>query len=608
MFMNGSFNDLMRAAELKHREGDLDACAALCEQMPEFPPASILLGIVRVKTQRLEEAISLLSHAHRRFPDIFEAALWLGIAYRSAKRPAEALAPLRQAARLNPSAGVLSTLGLCYLDLNEGMKAVGAFTRAASHEPRNGQHAHNLGSAYVALGEPEKALEAFERAHKLSPNSVPTLVRLAQIYLELGDSAAGVRAFRQAYDLEPSTARGMIQLARALREEGQPEEAEAVLRAAVEREPDSVDTLELASNLLQQLGRFAEAEAAIEVAIKSDPERSRLYFNRVFCRKVGDAERPLLDQMQRLLDRPTNDLHDLRYLNYGLGKGYHDLGEPEVAIRYYDAANATMRELMHRRPFEREIHAREFDRKIQEFDATRLTAGGDEEEPDESPIFIVGMIRSGTTLVEQILSAHPKIAGGGELPFWFRRAYELRPEDPNSVWQLRKDYLAVLRNISPDAMRVTDKMPHNYMFLGQIHLAFPHARIIHCRRHPVDNCLSIYMTPYQMPLDFAHDRENIVFVYREYQRLMAHWRSVLPPSRFMEVDYETLVSDPKATTRSLVDFVGLDWDDACLRPQDNERAVKTPSMWQVRQPVYRSSVERWRRYEPWLGAFAELTE
>lgn len=164
----------------------------------------------------------------------------------------------------------------------------------------------------------------------------------------------------------------------------------------------------------------------------------------------------------------------------------------------------------------------------------------------------------------------------------------------------------MLRKIAPDSLRVTDKLPLNLMWIGLIHLVFPRARIIHCRRHPVDTCLSLYFTQFLQRTDFAHDRGDLVFRYREYERLMRHWRDTLPAERFLEVDYAAVVADPEASARRLIEFCGLDWDDACLRPEDNQRVVKTASMWQARQPVYRTSVERWRNYEPWLGELRSL--
>jgi hypothetical protein len=173
--------------------------------------------------------------------------------------------------------------------------------------------------------------------------------------------------------------------------------------------------------------------------------------------------------------------------------------------------------------------------------------------------------------------------------------------------EIAKRYLSVLAGISAAALRVTDKNPFNFRDLGLVRMALPGAFIIHCRRHPVDTCLSIFTTNLTAhDISFMGNREDLLFYYRQYERLMQHWREVLPPDRFLEVDYEALVSDREAQTRRLIAFCKLEWDDACLQPERNPRAVNTASVWQARQPVYRTSVERWRNYEPWLGALAEL--
>jgi len=231
----------------------------------------------------------------------------------------------------------------------------------------------------------------------------------------------------------------------------------------------------------------------------------------------------------------------------------------------------------------------------------------------ERPLLIVGLPRSGTTLVEQILSAHPSVAAGGELQFWRLRALELESDrnallDPRALARSANDYLGLLEQIGPGAARVTDKAPLNFEALGLILSALPKARVIHCRRAPVDTALSIYFTEFASSLGFAFDRADIVHAWREYRRLMDHWRSVLPSHRMLEIDYEALVTDPEPHIRRLVAFAGLEWDEACLAPEHNARVVKTASLWQVRQPIYRTSLQRWRRYEPWLGELAELIE
>jgi hypothetical protein len=191
--------------------------------------------------------------------------------------------------------------------------------------------------------------------------------------------------------------------------------------------------------------------------------------------------------------------------------------------------------------------------------------------------------------------------------YWNEHAADLvGPPKPHAAGDLARDYIAALRSIAPAARRVIDKMPFNFLWAGPIHLALPHARIIHCRRDPIDTCLSIYFTRFATRQDFAYDRGDLAFYYRQYRRLMTHWRAVLPPDRLLEIDYERLTACPEQTIRAMIAFCGLDWEDACLRPEQNQRVVKTASMWQARQPVYRGSVARWKNYEAWLGELASL--
>lgn len=217
--------------------------------------------------------------------------------------------------------------------------------------------------------------------------------------------------------------------------------------------------------------------------------------------------------------------------------------------------------------------------------------------------------------MDQILSSHPKIGSAGEMAFWssgpaVQKVVAITREqvDREELKELALSYLEELQAFAPDAPRITDKMPLNYLSLGLIHLLLPNARIIRCKRNPIDTCLSIYTTPFAATMEFFYDKQNIVDAYREYERLSAHWREVLPSSRFLEVNYEDLVLRRESVLPALIDFCGLDWDDRLLRHEENVRPIKTPSQWQARQPIYSSSVERWRRYEPWLGEFQQLAD
>jgi len=229
----------------------------------------------------------------------------------------------------------------------------------------------------------------------------------------------------------------------------------------------------------------------------------------------------------------------------------------------------------------------------------------------ELPILIIGMPRSGTTLLDQIVSSHPQVGSAGELSFWCESPLAgnaTKVFEPAFSDELAVKYRMLLRGFGPGKKRVTDKMPLNFPYLGAIHMLFPNARILHCRRHPVDTCLSLLMNTLSLreAPNYLFEPEDTVFTYKEYFRVMKHWREVLPADRFLDVDYEEVVSDKEAMTRKIIAFCGLEWDDACLHHERNERAVDTPSKWQVRQPIYSSSVARWKNYEPWLGPLREL--
>jgi hypothetical protein len=230
---------------------------------------------------------------------------------------------------------------------------------------------------------------------------------------------------------------------------------------------------------------------------------------------------------------------------------------------------------------------------------------------DATPILIVGLPRSGTTLVEQILSAHPRVRAGGELPFWNEHgcAWERATSEQQREELLAHaaaNYRRHLRQLAGGAAHVTDKMPLNFQWLGLIHVALPRATLIHCRRNLLDTALSIHQTHFNPHMSFPTGGSALVGYIRAYERLCAHWRRVLPPARFIEIDYEALVTQPEPAIRRIVAACGLEWDEACLAPHRNTRVVKTASKWQARQPIYRDAVDRWRKYEPWLGPLSAL--
>src|SRR5271166_3197829 len=360
--------------------------------------------------------------------------------------------------------------------------------------------------------------------------------------------------------------------------------------------------------MLGQTGHSTEAAAHYDRAAELSPTMIGAWAGAAVNRKFTADDGPLIARMNAALARTDLALHVRQTLYFALGKAHDDMGDYETAMRNFEAGN---RFRAQRAPVDLDRLARHIDRLIES-----TPPGYRDRQPvwgveDATPVLIVGMPRCGSTLVEQILSSHPEVAAGGELEFW-----GLRDVPREDIWSLTSTaeatrriasaYLATLRIYGPDAKRVTDKALGNFIRLGLIHRVFPNATFVHCRRNPIDTALSIFTTNFDTHLAFGSDRSDIVFHYRQYQRMMAHWREVLPPDRLIEVDYEALVADPEPQVRRLVSASGLDWNDACLEPHRNTGKITTASLWQARQPIYRGSVGRWRRYEPWLGELRQL--
>ena len=299
--------------------------------------------------------------------------------------------------------------------------------------------------------------------------------------------------------------------------------------------------------LLQRRGEFDEAERHLVETLDAAPSG---FLFVVKARRMTEADRPLIESMHQRVDRNRIDVASLIHVHFGLGKAFEDLGDYAEAMRHYDRGNQIKAMTA---PFDHAAMARQCDATIARFTADAW-AVAERTLPKLNPsggdlaVFIVGMPRSGTTLVEQILSSHPGVAAGGELPFWAEHARSasaprLDALDPEVVVEAASGYRAMLRRTGPKALRVTDKAPGNFYRLGLLMLALPEARVIHCRRHPVATCLSMYFELLDGAWNFTYDRRDLVFAYRQYERLMDHWRRILPAERFTEVTYETLVRD-----------------------------------------------------------------
>ncbi|MGB6384224.1 MAG: sulfotransferase [Terriglobales bacterium] len=538
-----------------------------------------------------------------------------------AGRPADAIAPLRDAALLQPSNAIIHhDLGLACLEVGSVPDAIAALRRAVASNPRYGDAYFRLGIALEKLGDIGGAIAAYDRATKLLPSLAEAWFRAGALTYTLGHRDQAIGCFRRAAATAAQTSYGRLAKARALLIEDRNKEAEQVLREALVADPTNAMAYELLGNQLSEFGRFDEARACFERAIAIAPLLAGSYYELVRCRPVTSDDDGLLQKMQAALAMPGLEAAQRLRVHLAIGKAAEDVGDYALAMQHFDAADAVRRSTV---AFDAAAFSTEIDRLIARCTPELMARAPEFGSSDATPVLIIGMPRSGTTLVEQIVSIHPEVGAGGELHFWnqcgpaWHRSDAIGNETPlvSTEYQVSQflpkaaaDYLGALRAIAPTAARVTDKMPFNFLWAGLIHMAFPRAIIIHCRRAAIDTALSIHQTHFRPGLAFPTGGSELVAYFRDYQRLTDHWRRVLPPDRFIEIDYEDLTRAPEPVIRRIIAACGLAWDAACLRPESNTRAVNTPSKWQARQPIYRTSVARWRRYEPWLGPLRALVD
>jgi len=544
-------------------------------------------------------------------PQQLASLLTMATTLLQAGRPADAIVPLRDAALLQPSNSLIQhDLGLACLEVGRIADAIAAFERAVAGNPRYADAYFRLGIALEKLGNIGAAVQAYHRATELLPSLTEAWFRAGALVFTLGHRDQAIGCFRRAAATGGNSSFGRLGKARALLIEDRNPEAEQVLRHTLALDPGNAMAHDLLGNLLAEFGRFDEARECFERAIALAPLLAGSYYDPVRCRPITSHDDGLLQRMQAALATPGLEAAQRLRLHLAIGKAADDLGDCALAMQHFDAADDVRRSSA---PFDPAAFSTAIDRLVARCTPELIARAPTLGNRDATPVLIVGMPRSGTTLVEQIVSMHPEVGAGGELNFWNQRgaAWHLSGPAGNErpfLAQAAADYLGVLRAIAPKAARVTDKMPFNFLWAGLIHLAFPRAVIIHCRRTAVDTALSIHQTHFHSSFAFPAGGAELVAYFRGYQRLMDHWRSVLPVDRFIEVDYEELTRAPEPVIRRIIAACALTWHHACLRPEGNPRAVKTPSKWQTRQPIYRTSVERWRRYELWLGPLRALVD
>lgn len=646
------------AAELAARAaatlGDAAALTAWAERWLALDPASraafsACAQAFKGDAQRLEAAARRHLAADDTDPFGWNS---LGVACQAHKRHAEAEAAFARAAALAPDAAephnnrAVALKGLGRLD-----EALAEVERAIALQPDYPEAHNTRGNILSAMERIEEALAAYERAISLRPGFIEAhanallalsdldraeegLGRLAALESEHGPLPllAKVRgillvrleryaeaevALRRALAAFPEDAEVQGFLGAALHMLGHEGEAEELLIAAIPRLAKPVAVLNALGDLYAALGKKDEAAATLERAIALAPDAPGLYRNLagVYRFRAGDPHLAHLESLYARFDELS--VSDQVELLYALAEAYQDLGEKERAFDLFLEAGRRRRAQL---DYDLDKTLAMMTALAQVFTRERYLALQGKGYPSRLPVFILGMPRSGTTLMEQILAAHPRVFGAGELRLLGESlGYGLMidgvhldgmpPEgsDPSKalpieegLFALGERYVTALRRYSLTAWRITDKMPGNFVKLPLIALAMPGARIIHMRRHPLDTCLSCFTMRFTQGQEWSYDLTELGRYYSAYWQLMEHWRRVCPEA-FIEVEYERLVADTEGETRRVLEYVGLPWDERCLRFYEHERPVHTASLAQVRQPIYTTSQGRWRPLLPKLG-------
>lgn len=643
---------------LKQYDRAAECCRTALLLQPHYPEVVHNLGLVLHEQGRDAEAVEMFDLAINQRPDFANAHNSCGTSLRALRKSAEALDAFRTAVRLDPQLALArANLGQMLVDQDDAAEGLAQCQEAVRLQPDLPAAHNNLGNALRALkrwdsarvayteairldpslavahaslgltlqfeGEMERALPYFYRATELSPDEPLVFQHLAFALAVAEDWESAVPCCEQWVRLVPQSADAHCELGWSYQSAELPVQAAAAYRRAIDLQPDHRDAWLNLGMLQEEQGALAEAEATYrqaEVLIPDSPMplacRAALVRGR-----LSDAER---DRLRFQLYGPLSQLPRMQCL-FALAQVADARGDYAEAAACLAPANefAQQRRRNVGQFYDRDKHSRYVDRLIGSFSSDLFARLGDVGDESRQPIFVFGMPRSGTTLVEHVLASHPQVHGAGEL-LLARRALESLPVvsqksadlaeclaalDPPGVWRLAQSYQAGVRKLldrqkfDATPMRVVDKLPDNYLYLGLIALMFPKATLIHLRRDIRDVAVSCWLTRFRS-IRWADTQEDLARRCQDYHRLMEYWKSVIPGT-IHEVRYEDLVNNFEHEARRLVAASGLNWDPACLQFHQTERPVRTASVTQVRQPVYRKSLARWKSYEPYLSSLFE---
>ncbi|MDH3431715.1 MAG: sulfotransferase [Gammaproteobacteria bacterium] len=514
--------------------------------------------------------------------------------------------------RAGSRASVQHQLGCLCEEIGDIDQAISHYKIATDEAPEMPSYLATLGIAYLNAHELDNALDALQQAMALKPDMPDVLHGLGVYYMRRADYEQAADYLQRACKLKPSDANVRSNLASTLRELNRHDEALVHAQKAVKLDASEPGTHLALCNVLSETGRMDEAVRHLENTIRQHKDFGLAYDLLARIKKFSSADLAFINKTEKLLRRgmPAKQRYSL---HFALGKMNDDCGRYDEAFSHYEQAN-----LLRKIDYDVGIEVNLLKDMKKAFTAASVRSFASMGNDSPQPVFIVGMPRSGTTLMERIIASHPQGAGAGELPEMPRLGREIFPVEDrrraaararseltaSKIEGYANGYLNVLRQGRPEARRIVDKMPSNFYFVGLIKSIFPNATIIHAIRHPLDICLSCYFQNFS-DLPWSNDFRSIGKVYSIYRDAMDYWHQVLPEGKILDVQYERLVEDPEHHARRMLDACGLEWDDIVLDFFRQKNVVRTASIAQTRMPIYKTSKMRWINYKSHLGELAQ---
>jgi len=574
---------LINQAEIYRDQGDLDKTQLCAERAlslnPDLIDAFVILGAVCFQKQQLQTAKLHFNHALKINP--YDVSVH------------------------NQLANVL-----CLQDHNQ--EAVEHYQQALSIQPDFHDCRVNLADTLIDLGEIRNAISHYQHVLERQPENTPLLIRLGAAFEKRGDTEKAIQHYQMALEKNPELIEARINMGRVLLSNN-PQQSEKFLSSILKIDPDNADAHYWLGIHSQTMGRFEKATRYFQQAILLRPDFydawHRLSQNRGYI--PTQIELKDLEFQVEQIRNNENKGQDLITLSFTLGRFHDQQGNHDSAFCYFQQGNRVKAK---KYVFDKDKHEQQINDIIKTFDAEFFSQRQGWGNQSRIPVFIVGMPRSGTTLVEQILSTHTELYGAGELEFMQQQVRYLsenndkqsishagttRQLNQQQVKQQADNYLRDLQKLQPESKGIVDKLPGNYLRLGLIRLLFPQARIIHCRRDPMDTCWSCFQQNFEKGLSFSNNLKNLGFAYLNYIRLIEHWHKTLS-TEILDINYEQLIENPADQSRRLLQYCGLKWDPAVLDYHQQVRPVSSASQWQVRQPLYKTSIGRWKNYQQYL--------